>query len=76
MNDKEQLARQRFMLLNIMRFMGVGIVLLAVIFISGRIFPAVPDTAGYVLLVVGMIDFFLMPAVLKKGWARQDGKLG
>jgi hypothetical protein len=66
----EELARQRFMILNIMRFGAILIVALGIAIIGGKI-PVQP-TAGYFVLVVGAIDFFIVPRLLKRAWQKQD----
>lgn len=64
----EEQAKQRFILLNLVRFFAVGVVIAGVSNIAGKIWPAYAPTLGYVLLVFGAVDFFLAPALLKKMW--------
>jgi hypothetical protein len=72
--EREEQARQRFMLLSVMRFFGVGLVGVGVAILSGNFFADIPEIVGYVLLLVGVIDFFLAPLILKKTWQGQDSR--
>lgn len=73
MDEKEELARQRFMLLNIMRLMGVACLLVGVANIGGKLLPELAPWFGYALLAFGMIDVLLVPNILRKNWAKMDG---
>lgn len=74
MDDKEQQARQRFMLLSMMRFFAVAQVLIGVIILSGRF--ELPEFIGYIFVVMGAGEFFLVPLALRKSWKQQDGESG
>jgi hypothetical protein len=76
MDDKEQQAKQRFMVLNILRFSGVALVLLGIAILSGKFGPAVPEIAGTLLVILGAADFFIVPVMLKKAWKKADGRQG
>ena len=43
---------------------------------AGRLFPDFPPLLGYLFLILGMIEFFLMPILLKKSWNREDAGQG
>jgi hypothetical protein len=62
----EDLARRRFMILNLIRLMGVGMAMIGILAVAGKI--DLPAAAGYVLLIVGMIDAFFAPAILARRW--------
>jgi hypothetical protein len=32
------------------------------------------EFVGYIFVVLGAAEFFLMPVILKKAWNKQDGK--
>lgn len=72
MNDAEEMARKRFAILNLIRFVSIGFVLAGAANIGGKLLPDLSPTLGYVLLVVGALDFFLAPALLKRGWRNPD----
>jgi hypothetical protein len=72
MDEREILARQRFIVLNLARFSGVALVMLGILFISKRILPDTPEIIGYIFLLAGVLDFFLMPILLKRSWNKQD----
>lgn len=72
MNDAEELARKRFMILNLVRLGSLALVVVAMANIGGKLFPDLSPVLGYVLLVFGTIDFFLAPVILKRGWRTPD----
>jgi hypothetical protein len=75
MDEKEKLARQRFMTLNIIRFIGVACTFAGVANIAGKLFPDLTPYLGYVLLLNGAVDVLLAPALLKRVWAKQDSNV-
>ena len=70
MDDAEQLARGRFMKLQLVRLGCVAMVMLGAAIIAGRILDTA--TPGYVLLVLGALGFFLLPNRMAKGWRTPD----
>lgn len=70
MDDKEKLARQRFNTLNMIRFFGVASAFVGAANIGGKLLPDLGPWLGYVLLINGVADVFLFPALLKKSWVR------
>jgi hypothetical protein len=74
-DEREAQAKQRFMILNLTRFLSVALVLLGVAIISGRLLSGM-EFVGYFFLILGVAEFFLMPVLLKKMWNKQDGKQG
>lgn len=73
---REALAKQRFILLSAMRFASVAFVMLGIANVGGRLLPDAAPYLGYGLLPVGALDFFLIPVLLKKAWAKQDANKG
>jgi F0F1-type ATP synthase assembly protein I len=71
-DERERLAKQRFFLLSAMRFVSVILVMAGIANIAGRLFPDATPYLGYGFLLIGLIEFFLMPVVLKKAWTKQD----
>lgn len=68
MNQAEELARKRFMILNLVRLFSLAVVIIGVSNIAGKLLPDLAPTLGYILLVVGAVDFFLAPVLLKRMW--------
>lgn len=63
-------AAARFWMLQLMRLGGVLLVVGALLIISGRI-PG-PEVLGYGLLILGMVEFFVMPMLLARRWKTPD----
>lgn len=72
MNEAEELARKRFMVLNVVRFSAAALIFVAMANIAGKLLPEYSPFLGYVLLVVGAVDFFLAPIALKRAWRTPD----
>ncbi len=72
--EREKLAKQRFIVLNAIRFSGVALVMLGVANIAGKFLPEFAPMLGTLFMLLGSIEFFFMPILLKKSWNRQDGK--
>ena len=72
MNDADELARKRFMILNLVRFGSIAIIFAALANIAGKLLPELSPVLGYVLLVTGAVDFFLAPFLLKRAWRTPD----
>lgn len=71
MDDAEKLARQRFNTLNLVRFLGVGFVFAGAANVGGKLLPDLAPWLGFILMVNGVADVLLIPALLKKKWARE-----
>jgi hypothetical protein len=67
----EEQAKRRFFLLSLMRAIALGILLFGVVVIAGK--TRADETTGYGLLVIGAINFFIIPWWLKKVW-QAEGK--
>lgn len=72
MNEADELARKRFMVLNVVRFSAVALILVGMANIAGKLLPEYTPVLGYALLLVGAVDFFFAPIVLKRGWRTPD----
>lgn len=59
-------ARGRFMVISILRFSGVAFVIIALLILNDR--TPLPHIAGWVLLVVGLVDIFIAPQILARMW--------
>lgn len=62
----DSLAKQRFMVLQVMRLFGVALFVFGIVIIRGIV--PLPRVAGYVLAVVGIFDAFIMPVILARRW--------
>lgn len=62
----DSLAKQRFMVIQVMRLAGIALVVFGVLIARGII--PLPAIAGYVLAVVGIFDTFMMPMILARRW--------
>jgi hypothetical protein len=72
MNEAEELARKRFMILNLVRLGSIALVVVAMANIAGKLLPSLSPALGYVLLIFGAIDFFMAPVLLKRIWRTPD----
>lgn len=66
----EARAKQRFMLLNLVRLGGLAMVMLGVAIASGAL--ALPAPIGWVLALAGMAEFFFLPPMLARNWRSED----
>ena len=74
MIDAEQLAKNRFTILTITRFIDLAIVLAGLANVNGQLLPELTPYLGMVLVIVGAFGFFAVPIILKRSWAKQDAK--
>jgi hypothetical protein len=68
----EEQAKQRFLVLQAMRLVALLQVMLGAANIGGKLLPALTPYLGYALLTFGAAEFFLLPMVLKRIWAKTD----
>ncbi len=68
----EDLAKRRFLTISLVRLMGVVFVFTGIANIAGKLFPALSPVLGYVLLINGIVDFFLIPRILARKWRTPD----
>jgi hypothetical protein len=66
MIENEQQAKARWMILQAVRWMGVGMFVLGLLIYAKRI--DLPIEAGWVLMAVGLFDALFVPALLAKRW--------
>jgi len=72
--ESEARARQRFIVLNALRFSGIALVLLGIALARGHIIPGLPWQVGGVIALAGLVEFFFAPPLIARAWRRQDGK--
>lgn len=68
--DEETRAQYRFLIINIARITGAVMLVLGLAVISREAF-GLPKEAGYLLFLVGMAEFLLLPVFLSKRWKSQ-----
>lgn len=60
-------AAARFAVIQVMRLAGVAMVVLGMLVATGRL-PQLPAWSGYLLLVLGLADVFIVPTLLARRW--------
>jgi hypothetical protein len=65
--EEETKAQQRFLVLNLIRISGAVMLVIGLAIIANGLF-GLPVAAGYALLVIGIVDFMLVPLLLAKRW--------
>jgi hypothetical protein len=70
--DDDTKAQYRFLMLNLVRVTGAVMLVIGLAVIARGTF-GLPKSAGYVLFLVGFIDFLVVPVFLAKRWkSRSD----
>jgi hypothetical protein len=64
----EEQAKQRFLILNLVRLSGLMVTMLGMANIMGKFAPGLAPFLGGVLIVMGAADFFFAPILLKRMW--------
>ena len=64
--DNDDVARNRWMVLQAVRLAGAAMALIGLLIVAGRI--GAPEPVGYVLVIVGLLEFFFVPTLLARGW--------
>lgn len=67
---EEVLARQRYVILNMVRIGGLAMLLVGVAIARGVVDG--PYVLGVVLAVAGLLDFFFVPRLLARRWKAGD----
>jgi hypothetical protein len=62
----EAQAKSRFLMIQLVRLTGVAMVLIGLLIALGKV--NVPSPAGFVLIGAGMIETFVLPMLLARGW--------
>ena len=62
----EDVARGRWMTINLLRIAGVAMVVAGILAVEGVV--GIPAVAGYGLIAVGLIDVFAVPLILARKW--------
>ena len=70
MSNADSKARNRFFLLNLIRLGGVVLVMIGIAIRVEKI--AYPQAAAYFFGVMGLVEFFLIPRLLKAHWRTKE----
>ena len=62
----DDVARARWLVIGVTRLAGVAMVVVGILGVN-RVFEY-PAVAGYVLIVAGLLDVFLVPLLLARKW--------
>jgi len=65
-------AQYRFLVINLCRISGAIMLVVGLAVIAREAF-GLPKAAGYLLFLVGMLDFLLVPVLLSKRWKSKPG---
>lgn len=68
MSPEEELARTRFGILNLVRFSGVALVFAGIANVAGKLLPNLAPWFGYILVFLGIFEFYTLPVLLKRHW--------
>jgi len=64
-------AMPRFLVIQLVRLTGAALVVLGLLIVNRKV--DLPALAGYLLLVAGLVDLFVVPQILSRRW-RSQGK--
>lgn len=70
--EAEALAKKRYMVLNMIRVFAALMVIVGLACATDKVDIPAAHLIGVVLILFGMIDFFVMPMVLAKRWKSPD----
>jgi hypothetical protein len=65
-------AQYRFLVINLCRITGAIMLVVGLAVIAREAF-GLPKAAGYLLFLVGILDFLLVPVILSKRWKSKPG---
>ena len=63
----ENQVRNRFLVISLLRLAGALLVMFGLVIAAGRL-PEVPRIVGIVAVLVGALDFALVPLLLARRW--------
>ena len=74
-DENEAQARQRWMVIQMMRVFGFGLAILGILMTRDAVDIAGESNrlVGYAFVVIGLLDGFLMPIFLAKKWSSRSG---
>ena len=59
-------AKAKFLTIQAMRLTGLGLVILAMAIMAGKI--DLPEIVGYLLFIAGVLDALIVPSILARIW--------
>lgn len=68
--EEDARAKGRFMVINLMRIGGIAMILMGIAVLQSMI--SLPDWTGYLLIVLGMMETFLVPTLLARVWSSNN----
>lgn len=68
--EEEARARARFIAINAIRIGGVAMILFGIAVVQRMV--SLPEWIGFALLVFGVVETFLIPALLARVWNTND----
>ena len=63
-------AAAHFFAINLVRLGSALLVVAAILILSDKL--ALPEIAGYVILVLGLVGFFVVPVKLARRWSTRE----
>src|SRR5690554_1502337 len=69
--EKEKQAKRLHFMVSIIRLLGIAILMLGIAIALGRI-ANIPATVGYVLVVLGLAQTWIMPLTMVRSFVRQQ----
>jgi membrane protein YdbS with pleckstrin-like domain len=66
MTEDEAIARRRFIAISLVRLSGAVFLTLGLLTVAGRV--DLPQVAGFVFVVIGLVDFLVIPVFLARKW--------
>ena len=69
-DENEDQARNRWMVIQVVRISGVVMAIVGLLTIEGVV--PLPEVAGYVLLALGLVEVFLMPTFFARKWSSRE----
>jgi hypothetical protein len=64
--DDDNAARDRWMVINALRLGGLAMALFGILALGHVV--EFPEIGGYLLVVSGLVDFFVVPLLLARKW--------
>jgi hypothetical protein len=68
MTEPDDLARRRFAVMNLARFVSIGLVFAGMANLAGKLLPSAAPLLGYGLFFLGVGTFYSLPQWLKRRW--------
>jgi hypothetical protein len=70
--EEEVTAQRRFLVLNLVRITGAIMLVIGLAVIGNGLF-GLPEPVGYLLFLIGIADFIVVPLLLAKKWKSPTG---